>query len=85
MKVAQAEEFLTFPQELDAPWEHLQRSFGLTSTGGNITSNVLLNVNERGERVFKINMLMSEVVQSSEDAFYLMFHGVELAVRCFLS
>jgi hypothetical protein len=83
VRVAQAEKIIEFPPELDAPWPYLQRSFGVTSMSGNNTSNVLLNFNERGERVFKINVLMSELIQSSEESFFRMFHTVEVAVGCY--
>lgn len=82
MKVAQAERIIEFPPELDVPWPYLQRSFGVTAMSGNNTANVLLNFNERGERVFKINVRMSELIQSSEEAFFRMFYSVEVAVRC---
>ncbi|KAH6639607.1 hypothetical protein C7974DRAFT_135175 [Boeremia exigua] len=79
VKVAQAETVIEFPPELDAPWSYLQRSFGVTAMSGNNTSNVLLNFDERGERVFRINVRMSKLIQSSEEAFFQMFYDVELA------
>lgn len=80
MKVAQAEKIIEFPPELDVPWAYLQRSFSVTAMSGNNTANVLLNFNERGERVFRINERMSELIQSSEEAFFQMFYSVEVAV-----
>jgi hypothetical protein len=80
VKVAQTEKVVDFPLELDVPWSYLQRSFGVTAMSGNNTSNVLYNFNEHGERVFKINVRMSELIQSSEENFFRMFYTVEVAV-----
>lgn len=80
VKIAQLEKVVDFPPELDAPWAYLQRNFGVISEGGNITSNVLHNFNEKGERVYKINVGMSELVRSSEETFFRMFYDVEVLV-----
>ncbi|MCJ1269100.1 hypothetical protein MMC22_008989 [Lobaria immixta] len=64
--------------ELDAPWPFFQRNFGVTSEGGNITSNVLHTYNEKGERVYKVNIGMSDLIRSSEEIFFRMFYDVEI-------
>lgn len=74
------EKIIDFPPELDAPWPYLQENFGLTADSGNNTANVLLNFDKRGERVYKINVGMSDLIQSSEDVFFRMFFDVELLV-----
>lgn len=43
VREAQNEPTLEFPRELDVPWKVLQRRFGITSPGGNLTSNVYAN------------------------------------------
>jgi len=47
---------------------------------GNNTSNVLHNFNEKGERVYKINAGMSDVITSSEETFFRMFYDLEVLV-----
>ena len=79
--MAQEEKIVDFPPELDAPWPYLQRNFGMTAESGNNTANVLLNFNERSERVYKINVGMSDLIQSSEDVFFRMFYDLEVLVR----
>ena len=69
-----------FPPELDVPWPYLQRTFGVTADSGNNTANVLHNFNEKGERIYKINVGMSEVIQSSEEVFFRIFYDVEIMV-----
>ena len=81
VKVAQLEKVVDFPPELDAPWFYLQRSFGVAADSGNNTANVLHNFNERGDRVYKINVGMSELIRSSEEVFFRMFFDVEVLVR----
>lgn len=80
VKVAQSEKVIEFPPELDAPWPYLQRNFGVTAESGNNTANVLLNFNEKGERIFKINVGMSDLITSSEEVFFRMFYDVEVLV-----
>ena len=80
VKVAQREKVVDFPQELDVPWPYLQRTFGVTAESGNNTANVLHNFDERGERVYKINVGMSDLITSSEEVFFRMFYNVELLV-----
>ncbi|KAI0395602.1 hypothetical protein F5Y17DRAFT_456843 [Xylariaceae sp. FL0594] len=78
VKVAQAETMLGFPPELDIPWAFFQRHFGLSADSGNNTSNVLLNFDSSGHRVYQINPGMSELIQSWEDVFFRMFLDVEV-------
>ncbi|MCJ1266909.1 hypothetical protein MMC22_006794 [Lobaria immixta] len=78
VKVAQVEKVVDFPQELDAPWPFLQRNFGLASESGNNTANVLHSFNEKSERVYKINVGMSDLIRSSEEAFFRMFYNLEI-------
>lgn len=80
VKVAQLEKTVEFPPELVAPWPYLQRNFGVTADSGNNTANVLLNFNERGERVYKINVGMSDRIRSSEEVFFRMFYNLEVLV-----
>ena len=80
VKVALTEKIVDFPPELDVPWPYLQRNFGVTADSGNNTANVLHNFNEKGERVYKINVGMSELIRSSEEVFFRMFHTLEVLV-----
>ena len=80
VKVAQQESVVDFPPELDAPWPYLQRNFGVTAESGNNTANVVHNFNERAERVYRINVGMSDLFQSSEDVFFRMFYDLEVLV-----
>ncbi|EFE33750.1 uncharacterized protein ARB_07215 [Trichophyton benhamiae CBS 112371] len=70
VEFAQREQVLELPPELDLPWDYLQRNFGVTAASGNNTANVLLNINKRGERVYKINVAMSSLIRSSEETFF---------------
>ncbi|KAI1119755.1 hypothetical protein F5Y10DRAFT_283806 [Nemania abortiva] len=79
VKQAQNEMVLDFPHELDAPWPYLQRHFGLTSESGNNTANVLLNFNESGERIYKINIKTTDLIKQAEDVFFRMFLDVEVS------
>ncbi|CAD6440169.1 407eb133-dff1-43af-a450-16cd04a5ef6e [Sclerotinia trifoliorum] len=78
VKVAQLEKIVEFPSELDAPWPYLQRNFGVNADAGNNTSNVLLNFNTRGERIYRINVGMSDLIRSSEEVFFQMFYDLEV-------
>ncbi len=80
VKVAQIEKIVDFPHALNVPWLYLQRSFGVKADSGNNTSNVLHNFNEKGERVYKINAGMSDVITSSEETFFRMFYDLEVLV-----
>ncbi|KAH7094616.1 hypothetical protein FB567DRAFT_565799 [Paraphoma chrysanthemicola] len=78
VKVVQEERIIEFPAQLETTWRHLQRTFGVDSDSGSNTSNVLLNFNQKGERAYKINLEISELVTSTEEAFFRMFYDVEV-------
>lgn len=78
VKIAQLEKTVDFPPELDAPWPYLQRNFGVTAESGNNTANVLHNFDEKGERIYKINVGMSDLIRSSEEVFFRMFYDLEV-------
>ncbi|KAF5135149.1 hypothetical protein E5D57_005793 [Metarhizium anisopliae] len=78
VKVAQDEKIVDFPAELDIPWGYLQKHFGLAADSGNNTSNVLLNYDENGQRAYKINHEISDLVTSTEEAFFRLFLDVEV-------
>ena len=80
VKVAQLEKIVEFPRALNVPWPYFQRNFGVEADSGNNTANVLHNFNEEGERVYKINVGMSEIITSSEEAFFRMFYDLEVLV-----
>lgn len=52
----------------------------MSAESGNNTANVLHNFNERGERVYKINVGMSDLITKSEEAFFRMFYSLEILV-----
>lgn len=52
----------------------------MAAESGNNTANVLHNFDERGERVYKINVGMSDLIVSSEEAFFRMFYDLEVMV-----
>ncbi|KAI2473630.1 hypothetical protein F4781DRAFT_379654 [Annulohypoxylon bovei var. microspora] len=78
VKVAQIEEVVDLPPELQLPFPYLQRYYGVISDSGNHTSNVLLNFNERGERAFKFTIALSPAIQSTEEAFFKLLYDVEI-------
>ncbi|TGO90550.1 hypothetical protein BPOR_0060g00230 [Botrytis porri] len=78
VKVAQLEKIVEFPSELNALWPYFQRNFGVDADAGNNTSNVLLNFNTRGERIYRINVGMSDLIRSSEEVFFQMFYDLEV-------
>ena len=80
VKVAQDESVVEMPFELDIPWPYLQRKFGVDADSGNNTANVLLNFNERGERIYRINVRLEEDIQRAEDKFFWLFYDVEVKV-----
>ena len=79
--MAQKETVVAFPPELEAPWPYLQRRFGVIADSGNNTANVLHNFDEHGQRAYKINVGLSDRVQSSEENFFSMFYDLEVLVR----
>jgi hypothetical protein len=80
VKVAQMDKFITFPPELDAPWRYLQRHFGLTSDGGNLTSNFFYNIDQHGALVYEVNRASSEIIRNSEQNFVRIFYDTEVKV-----
>ncbi|KAK6209348.1 hypothetical protein LQW54_006335 [Pestalotiopsis sp. IQ-011] len=70
-----------YTRELEAPWPYLQRYFDFAADSGNLTSNILHNFNERGERVYKVNVGLSNLITSSEDAFSRMFYDMEVMAK----
>ncbi|KAF7589838.1 hypothetical protein BBP40_003596 [Aspergillus hancockii] len=63
---------------VEVPWPYLQCAFGVEADIGNNTANVLHNLNVQGERIFKINVGMSEKFATSEDAFFRLFYDLEV-------
>lgn len=82
--VAQLEQELELPKELDEPWEFLQHRFGCASKSGNVTSNVINNFDKNGQYVYRVNEGFPDVVPS-EEAFMRIMREVEAHVRHFLS
>lgn len=78
VKVAQLEKVVDFPPELDEPWPYLQRNFGVEADSGNNTANVVHNFDANGERVYKINVSMNDLIKSSEETFFRMFFDLEI-------
>ncbi|KAI1085081.1 hypothetical protein F5B20DRAFT_567796 [Whalleya microplaca] len=78
VKVAQLENVVSLPAELDEPWAYLQNHFGCVSSSGNNTSNLLLNFDVNGKHIFLINTGMSHSITSSEEAFSQIFYDVEM-------
>ncbi|KAK0625038.1 hypothetical protein B0T17DRAFT_590747 [Bombardia bombarda] len=77
VKVAQQEATVDLPPELDAPWPFLQRRFGVTADSGNIMANIIQPFDEKGDRVYKINVSLSDPIQETEDAFCRLFVRME--------
>ncbi|RYC62363.1 hypothetical protein CHU98_g3846 [Xylaria longipes] len=78
VKVAQLEKVVNFPPELSIPWPYLQRYYGFTSDGGNHTSNVLMNFNPKGERMFKFNNSLYPLIQSAEEGFFRLLYDIDV-------
>lgn len=85
VKVAQAEEIIDLPEALELPWVHFQRHFGLDCQSGNLMSNIVLNFDEHGQHILKINQGLSDVITVTEEAFARIFYDVETFVCCHLS
>lgn len=77
MKLAQEEQVVEIPEQLNVPWEYLKRRFGVTSQGGNVTSNYLCNFDKKAQIVYPINPGMSEIIQSAEYHFGHVFPAIE--------
>ena len=80
VKVAQEEKFIDLPPELELPWFFLRRRYGITSQGGNVTSNFLYNFNKEGQIVYEINCGMPEIIKSAEYNFAHIFALMEKLV-----
>lgn len=84
VRAAQLEKEVDLPAELVEPWEYLQRHFGCASQSGNNTSSLVLNFDDEGRYVYKINEGLSEMVTTSEEAFARIFYEVEILVCSFV-
>ncbi|KAJ6617008.1 hypothetical protein B0H10DRAFT_1798267 [Mycena sp. CBHHK59/15] len=63
---AQNEETLTFPEQLDVPWTFLQRHFGTTSPGGNMTAILYSNMRLDNRLEYSVTVGMPENHRSTE-------------------
>lgn len=79
VSVAQLEQTIDIPEELDQPWKHLQRHFRCPSDSGNNMSNLVLNFDDQvgEEHILKINTGMPESIVSAEAKFVRVFYEVE--------
>lgn len=77
VKLAQEEQVLDFPEQLNLPWEYLKRQFGVTSPGGNVTSNYLCNFDKKAQIVYPINPDMSDTIKLAEYHFGHVFPAME--------
>lgn len=80
VRVAQLEQVVDLPDELLVPWQLLQQHFGCESHSGNVTSNILLNFDDSGAYIFRINPQLSHTIRSTEENFFRIFRDVELHV-----
>ncbi|KAI9150537.1 Methyltransferase gedG [Paramyrothecium foliicola] len=78
VRVAQIETKLDIPQELDVPWQYLQKHFGCAAESGNNTANVLHNFDGGGQMRFRISIGVSEQISSTESSFFSIFHNIEV-------
>jgi hypothetical protein len=85
VKIAQQERIVNFPPELDIVWEFLQLRYGISSPGGNITSNYYCNYDRNGNLVYSFNARMPREIQSTEYHFGRMFPAMESLVGHILS
>ena len=81
VREAQNELCLNFPKQLDIPWSILQRHFGVTSPGGNLTSNIYYAVNSKKEMEYSCTVGMSEDHRRTERINALLFYNLEEQVR----
>jgi hypothetical protein len=77
VKLAQHEQVVAFPPELDLPWSFLRRRYGVTSPGGNLTSNYFCNFDAKGQLVYPINVGLSETITTAEYLFAHIFPAIE--------
>ncbi|KAI1128158.1 hypothetical protein F5Y10DRAFT_277653 [Nemania abortiva] len=78
VKVAQLEKEVDLPPELSVPWPYLQRYYGIFSDSGSHTSNVLMNFNPKGERMFSFSNSLSPTIQSAEEGFFRLLYDVDV-------
>ncbi|KAG6358548.1 hypothetical protein INS49_012065 [Diaporthe citri] len=77
VRVAQEEKQLRFPSELDMPWSFLQRRYDITSPSGNITANILCNLDPNGQITYPINEGMSDEIKRNELTWCHIFYDSE--------
>ncbi|PQE26176.1 Indoleamine 23-dioxygenase protein [Rutstroemia sp. NJR-2017a BBW] len=77
VKLAQEEQVVDIPEELNVPWEYLKRRYGVTSQGGNVTSNYLCNFDTKAQIVYPINPGKSDLIQLAEYHFGHVFPAME--------
>ncbi|EKV12269.1 hypothetical protein PDIG_45940 [Penicillium digitatum PHI26] len=76
VEVAQQEKIIDFPPELDLPWDFIRQKYGITSLGGNVTSNFFCNLDrDRNKIEYAINGSMPEPIPSAE--YYLIYAFTE--------
>lgn len=81
VKVAQYDENVDLPPELEMPWLYLQQSFEVTADSDIDTANVLNNLDEGGEIAHEINVDMPELTMTLEGSLFAMFYSLEVLVR----
>ncbi|PKX90051.1 uncharacterized protein P174DRAFT_445075 [Aspergillus novofumigatus IBT 16806] len=77
VKAAQLDKLISFPTELDIPWNHLQKRYDVVSAGGNVTSNYFCNFTTDGSLVYPINHGMSDLIKTAEYNFGHIFPTME--------
>ncbi|TRM59080.1 hypothetical protein BD626DRAFT_509687 [Schizophyllum amplum] len=77
VREAQNELTLTFPEQLQLPWVALQQRYGVTSSGGNLTSNVYANYSEPLTLHFPVNAALPGVHLKTEQWNSRMFYAME--------
>ncbi|KAL1743348.1 hypothetical protein HDZ31DRAFT_74937 [Schizophyllum fasciatum] len=77
VREAQNEPTLEFPRQLDLPWAILQQRYGITSAGGNLTSNVYANYTEPLQLRYPINAALPGVHLKTEQWNSRMFYEME--------
>ncbi|KAI5455769.1 hypothetical protein BGZ63DRAFT_368305 [Mariannaea sp. PMI_226] len=74
VRVAQLERFVKFPDQLEIPWQTLQKVFGCVADSGNHTANVLLAFDTAGSQIIRTNIGVSARITSTEHNFFLLFY-----------
>ncbi|KAL2821408.1 hypothetical protein BDW59DRAFT_150064 [Aspergillus cavernicola] len=80
VRVAQEQKIISFPAELDLPWEFICRRYGVTSHGGNVMTNYFSNFDEHDRIVYQVNGGLSDLIQTAEYNFAHIFVAVERLV-----